>query len=134
MVGTITQQSSSTVAAGNVISQSPSAGTSVGAKSSVNLVVSTGVASGSSFDTLKAVTQGTKIAGQGLKDLLIADINTALALYTHDRPLVALAAMEVYQALVRAASGHSISKADATNLLTLSDAVERDIRARLPRT
>ena len=134
VVGTITQQSSSTVAAGNVISQSPSAGTSVGAKSSVNLVVSTGVASGSSFDTLKAVTQGTKIAGQGLKGLLIADINTALALYTHDRPLVALAAMEVYQALVRAASGHSISKADATNLLTLSDAVERDIRARLPRT
>ena len=41
-VGALTQQSSSTVAAGSVISESPSAGTSVASGSAVNLVVSTG--------------------------------------------------------------------------------------------
>ena len=39
-VGTVTQQSSATVPAGNVISQNPTAGTSVAAGSAVNLVVS----------------------------------------------------------------------------------------------
>ncbi len=131
VVGAITQQSSSTVPAGNVISQNPNSGTSVAAGSAVNLVVSTGSASGSSFDALKAATQATKISVQGLKDLLVADINAAQALYTNNRPVAALAAMEVYQGLVRAASGHSIGRADATNLLTLSEAVERDIRTKL---
>jgi beta-lactam-binding protein with PASTA domain len=42
IVGTVTQQSSSSVANGNVISQSPTAGSSVGPGSSVNLVVSSG--------------------------------------------------------------------------------------------
>ncbi|MDQ1256092.1 MAG: eukaryotic-like serine/threonine-protein kinase, partial [Candidatus Hydrogenedentes bacterium] len=41
-VGTVTQQSSATVAAGNVISQDPVAGTSVEVTTLVNLVVSTG--------------------------------------------------------------------------------------------
>jgi|CXWL01.1.fsa_nt_gi RHS repeat-associated protein len=41
-VGTITQQSSSTVASGNVITQSPIAGTSVANNSAVNLVISSG--------------------------------------------------------------------------------------------
>ncbi|TLZ33700.1 MAG: PASTA domain-containing protein, partial [Gammaproteobacteria bacterium] len=40
--GAVTQQSSSTVASGNVISQSPAAGTSVAKGSAVNLVVSSG--------------------------------------------------------------------------------------------
>ena len=44
MLGTVTQQSSATVPAGNVISQNPTAGTSVAAGSAVNLVVSTGPA------------------------------------------------------------------------------------------
>ena len=44
VVGTVTQQSSATVAAGLVISESPVAGTSVAAKSAVNLVVSSGAA------------------------------------------------------------------------------------------
>ena len=45
VLGTVTQQSSATVPAGNVISQNPSAGDSVAAGSAVNLVVSTGPAS-----------------------------------------------------------------------------------------
>src|SRR5438067_1945092 len=40
--GTVTQQSSTTVASGNVISESPAAGTSVASGSAVNLVVSSG--------------------------------------------------------------------------------------------
>jgi PASTA domain/FG-GAP-like repeat len=47
VVGTVTQQSSSTVASGDVISETPSAGTSVAAGSSVSLVVSTGPAASS---------------------------------------------------------------------------------------
>jgi len=42
VVGTVTQQSSSTVASGDVISESPAAGTNVATRSAVNLVVSTG--------------------------------------------------------------------------------------------
>ena len=42
MVGTVTQQSSATVPAGEVISQNPTAGTSVVNGSAVNLVVSAG--------------------------------------------------------------------------------------------
>jgi beta-lactam-binding protein with PASTA domain len=41
-VGTVTQQSSSTVPSGSVISESPAAGTSVATGSTVNLVVSSG--------------------------------------------------------------------------------------------
>src|SRR5204862_1233670 len=41
-VGTVTQQSSSTVAAGSVISESPTAGTRVAIGSAVSLVVSSG--------------------------------------------------------------------------------------------
>src|SRR5437016_426261 len=41
-VGTVTQQSSTTVASGSVISESPAAGTSVASASAVNLVVSSG--------------------------------------------------------------------------------------------
>ena len=44
VVGTVTTAASSTVASGNVISESPTAGTQVNAGSAVNLVVSTGVA------------------------------------------------------------------------------------------
>src|SRR2546430_834581 len=43
-VGTVTMQSSSTVAAGTVISESPAAGTSVAKGSAVSLVVSSGPA------------------------------------------------------------------------------------------
>jgi hypothetical protein len=46
VVGTVTTQSSGTVASGDVISESPSAGTSVNPGSAVNLVVSTGPAPG----------------------------------------------------------------------------------------
>ena len=45
-VGTITQQASSTIPAGNVISQNPATGASVAAGSAVSLVVSTGSSTG----------------------------------------------------------------------------------------
>lgn len=45
-VGSVTQQSSTTVASGQVVSESPAAGTSVASASTVNLVVSTGGSSG----------------------------------------------------------------------------------------
>src|SRR3981081_1437862 len=41
-VGTVTMQSSSTVASGNVISENPAAGTRVATGSAVNLVISSG--------------------------------------------------------------------------------------------
>ena len=44
VLGTVTTPTSSTVAAGNVISESPTAGTSVNVGSAVNIVVSTGPA------------------------------------------------------------------------------------------
>jgi hypothetical protein len=44
IVGTVTMQSSATVASGNVISESPAAATSVASGSAVNLTVSSGVA------------------------------------------------------------------------------------------
>jgi hypothetical protein len=46
IVGTVTQQSSSTVASGNVVSESPVAGTNVSSGSTVDLVISTGGSSG----------------------------------------------------------------------------------------
>jgi hypothetical protein len=46
-LGTVTMQSSATVVAGNVISESPAAGTSVASGSQVSLVVSTGAATSS---------------------------------------------------------------------------------------
>jgi beta-lactam-binding protein with PASTA domain len=46
VLGTVTQQSSSTVTSGNAISESPAAGTNVASGSAVNLVVSTGSSSG----------------------------------------------------------------------------------------
>jgi hypothetical protein len=48
VVGTVTQQSSSTVASGYVISETPASGTIVPSGSAVNLVVSTGSSSGGS--------------------------------------------------------------------------------------
>jgi beta-lactam-binding protein with PASTA domain len=68
VVGTVTTESSSTVASGDVISESPSAGTSVSSGSAVNLVVSTGSAQVSVpnvvGDTQAAAT--TAITGAGL--------------------------------------------------------------------
>ena len=68
VVGTVTTQSSSMVASGNVISESPSAGTNVSIGSAVNLVVSTGTAQVSVpnvvGDTQAAAT--TAITGAGL--------------------------------------------------------------------
>jgi beta-lactam-binding protein with PASTA domain len=67
-LGTVTQQSSATVAAGLVISESPTAGTSVAAKSTVSLVVSSGPAP-VSVPNVVGLTQAaatTAITGAGL--------------------------------------------------------------------
>ncbi len=53
VIGTVTQQTSATVTAGNVISESPIAGTLVGVGSAVNLIVSSGA----------AAYQGTLLSG-----------------------------------------------------------------------
>lgn len=58
VVGTVTQQASSTVAAGDVISESPVAGTSVADMSAVSLIVS----SGPSMVTVPSVTGDTQAA------------------------------------------------------------------------
>jgi beta-lactam-binding protein with PASTA domain len=67
-VGTVTSQSSPTVAAGIVINESPSAGSSVAAKSAVNLVVSSGPAKVAVPNVvgLTQATATTAITGAGL--------------------------------------------------------------------
>ena len=68
VLGTVTQQSSSTVAAGKVISETPSAGTQVNTGSAVNLVVSSGPAQ-VAVPNVVGLTQAaatTSITGAGL--------------------------------------------------------------------
>lgn len=71
-VGTVTQQSSSTVPSGTVMGQNPTAGTSVTSGSSVNLVVSSGAAPAPTTVTVPNVvgdtqtTATTVITGAGL--------------------------------------------------------------------
>jgi hypothetical protein len=71
-VGTVTQQSSSTVSSGRVISQSPLAGTSVAAGSVVNLVVSSGsgVAAPSSIN----LTPSQFVIGAGSSITIAAEV------------------------------------------------------------
>lgn len=67
-LGTVTMQASSSVAAGNVISESPAAGTQVAAKSAVSLTISSGPAS-ISVPNVVGETQSTAtsaITGAGL--------------------------------------------------------------------
>ncbi len=117
-----------------MISQSPAAGTNVAVGIAVNLVVSSGAAvAGSPFDTLKSATQAIKTTPPALKAVLLVDLATAQSLFDHGRYPAALVAMEVFVDLVRVSSGHGIAKADATNLLTLTSAVEQAIRAKIPR-
>ena len=66
VVGTVTQQSSTTVAAGSVISQSPGAGTSVAAGSSVGLVVSTGPVSVPNVVNMTQAAATSAITAAGL--------------------------------------------------------------------
>ncbi len=67
IVGTVTTQSSSTVASGDVISENPTAGTSVNAGSAVNLVISSGPAQvkvpNVAGDTQAAATSALTTAG-----------------------------------------------------------------------
>ena len=60
VVGTVTQQSSATVPAGSVISQNPTAGTSVAGGSAVNLVVSSGSASASASVAPTSLSFGSR--------------------------------------------------------------------------
>jgi len=71
-VGTVTQQSSSTVSSGRVISQSPLAGTSVAAGSAVNLVISSGsgVAAPSSIN----LTPSQFVIGAGSSITIAAEV------------------------------------------------------------
>ena len=66
VLGTISQQSSTTVPAGNVISQNPTAGTSVVAGSAVSLVVSTGPVAVPNVVNLTQAAATTAITYAGL--------------------------------------------------------------------
>ncbi len=69
MLGTVTAQTSATVSSGDVISESPAAGTSVAPGSSVSLVVSTGAAPPVSVPNVVGDTQAaamSAITGAGL--------------------------------------------------------------------
>jgi beta-lactam-binding protein with PASTA domain len=68
MTGTITRQASTTVAAGDVVSQSPSAGSSVTSGAAVNLVISSGPPSVDvpSVVGLTQAAAGTALTGAGL--------------------------------------------------------------------
>jgi len=133
VLGTVTQQSSSAVPKGNVISQNPNAGVSVAAGSAVNLVVSSGAESAPAFNALRDATRATRITGRGTKETLLAYVGSAQWFYAHKRPFVALQVIESYERLVRFASGRTISKSDARNLLAIAEEVEQQIRAALPR-
>ena len=78
VVGTVTQQSSSTVASGDVISESPAAGTHVASGSAVNFVVSTG---GSSSGGSSSGGSGSGYGGGGgLDSLALGALLAALML------------------------------------------------------
>jgi hypothetical protein len=130
-VGDITQQSSSSTPVGSVISQSPTAGTDVVAGTAVDLIISSGPTAAAAFDALKAATQAAKITPPALKNALLLDLATAQSLYEHGRSAAALAAMMLYDDLVRISAGHGIAKVDAAKLLVLSDSVKQQIRAKL---
>jgi VWFA-related protein len=66
VLGTVTQRSSTTVVAGSVISQNPSAGTSVSLGSQVALVVSTGPVAVPNVVNLTQAAATTAITGAGL--------------------------------------------------------------------
>jgi beta-lactam-binding protein with PASTA domain len=66
LVGTISQRSSTTVAAGNVISQSPAAGSSLASGSAVSLVVSTGPVAVPNLVNLTQAAATTALTGSGL--------------------------------------------------------------------
>ena len=68
MVGTLTQQSSNTVTAGNVISQNPASGTTLTQASPVNLVISSGpqIATVPNVEGLTQAAASTAITGANL--------------------------------------------------------------------
>jgi len=66
VLGTVTQRSSTTVVAGSVISQNPSAGTSVSLGSQVALVVSTGPVAVPNVVNLTQAAATTSLTGAGL--------------------------------------------------------------------
>lgn len=74
-VGTITNQTSPTIATGDVISQSPAAGTAVAAGTPVNLVVSTGVGQATSL----AIAFSPATATAGATDTVTATIASAVS-------------------------------------------------------
>jgi uncharacterized repeat protein (TIGR03806 family) len=86
-VGTVTMASSSTVAAGNVISQNPSAGTGVAPASSVDLIVSSGGNSPFGIDTRPPVANFTLPNQGGGGGGGFSLVNAFPNLPSFDRPL-----------------------------------------------
>ena len=122
VLGTVTQQASATVAAGNVISQSPSAGGSVASGSAVNLVVSTGPTDdiGARFDALLAFVTGLP-PGTSLAD----KVTSARAAYANQNITGACRILTDVTREARAQSGKRLSRDQATRVITEA----REIRA-----
>ncbi len=75
VVGTVTPSPSSTVASGNVISESPTAGTQVSASSAVNLVISTGA--GQAVPNVVGQTQAAATTAIQAAGLVVGTVTTA---------------------------------------------------------
>ena len=128
VVGTVVRQSSATVAAGLVIRQSPGAGTSVAAKSPVNLVVSSGASVDEDFSRLLAATEKADISPEHLKRKLIELVNSADSLAHRDRLHEASEEIRRYERFVVDADHREISRDDKEILLSLAQHLEETLR------
>lgn len=109
VVGTLTQQSSSTVPSGSVISQSPAAGQSVAPGTGVNLVVSTGPAQVS----VPSVTGLTQSAAT----LAITDSSLSVGTVTQQSSSTVAAGNVISQ---NPTAGQSVAPSTAVNLVVSS--------------
>jgi hypothetical protein len=128
VLGTVTTASSSTVASGDVISESPSAGTNVNSGSAVNLVVSTGPAQAAT--PVFSPAAGTYTSTQSVT---ITDSTTGAAIYytTNGNPpttsstlyngAITVSATETIEAIA-AASGDSNSQVATANYIIVAAA------------
>jgi beta-lactam-binding protein with PASTA domain/V8-like Glu-specific endopeptidase len=125
-VGNVTTQTSPTVPAGTVISQSPPPGTSVTSGSAVNVVVSSGTTQAPSFTALRLATLQANITPEHLKTRLLGLISQAESLAQHDRIRQAREMLERFTDLVEDSEGH-IDPRVTRKLVTLAKELERSL-------
>jgi hypothetical protein len=111
-----------------VIRESPAAGTSVAAKSPVNLVISSGASLDEEFSSLLAATEKADISPEHLKRKLIELVNSADSLAHRDRLHTASEKIRQYERFVVDADYQEISKHDKEILLSLAQHLEETLR------